>query len=809
MEKFKNVVTSAAKNVWYNKTKYVYFAIFLILIQSLISCVILFNHNNNRNEMRYLEEEFRLSGSSQQYHVVLNNLSPNQRADVLAYYATFQEEKRYFTPVMQEKVELNGKIRYNLYLYFNRPAEKNATPYDLYLRFRNSKVFSESIQDQADVQETPYLQAFKSQATNNAVTTTLVIAITAVGTVMFAILFNTVVNHFKFSYGIYMTFGANFKKLLVTAVSEMMVINIGTFIPSFLLSLLITFLLTLRSGYGISVLIYPMFLALLCSSVLTLAAVFLVMKKLSRQTPDRLIRSVNNVGLITSPRFSKRIPGNGFPVKSEVLSLKRFVKYILTLVLTTLIFAGAYCGGVYLMQAQSAKEQVQMPQFELHFPTGGLLQGETVAPTTSESKPTVSVDPETGEELEEELPPLLEYASGYTYTSEVRDRLYAIDGVKYIVKNRHMLASDLKSHILLDGSDLTFGGRTYAVKSKSGEYGFCNVEYTLFDEEVLDNIYYFGGTVTGDINSVLSGQNVVAISDSFNNQRQIKLKVGDTFKISVSYKRRKTLPKDPVSSYKEMLERYFDCYRFDYVEVKVGAIVSDLPVGEEFPVYMNSATFKEVTKHDAYFVDISIFCDENVSEDTVRSVQRQLYDYQYYYKMEIVNTNREALQEIQYIKNYPGIILYVSLLLLFVSVLITVLNQTLFYQMRKQELDIYLCLGADFSHLKKLFLVDAVFFSLLAGAVYTVFSLIFTGFVFRYANQGIGGSDVRFTYGLPGWAYLFGLFVVFGAFFFSVMFSYILFKKRSAPVFTGASVAGVEDGDASSSKSAIFDSDIR
>jgi len=241
----------------------------------------------------------------------------------------------------------------------------------------------------------------------------------------------------------------------------------------------------------------------------------------------------------------------------------------------------------------------------------------------------------------------------------------------------------------------------------------------------------------------------------------------------------------------------------------VGAIVSDLPVGSEFPLYMNAATFEEVTQQEAYYANVSVYLKEGLSPIEIQRVQLELYDKQQFYKMAVENTDADTNRAVQYLKNYPGIILYVSLLLLFVSVLIMTLNQTLFYQMRKQELDIYLCLGSNFKYIRRLFLVDALFFATLSSVVYTVFSFIVTAITFKIVNLNVTATLVRYRYALPWNAFLFGLGVVFLAGFFSVMLSYVIFKKRSAPIFTGAAVAEVETGDPSESKSAIFDSDNR
>lgn len=766
--------------------------------------MILFNHNNNKNALRYLEESYAVSeDSSARYHVVLNNLTPNQSADVLAHYASFQDTDRYYSIVLREKVELGSTVRYNLYLYFSRKAEPHTTPYQLYQRFTNTKMFKETITSLVTVQETPYLQAFRTQATNNTVTVLLCVLITAIGSVMFAILFNTVVNHFKFSYGVYMTFGANFRKLLANAISEMLVINVMTFIPSFVFSILITYFLTMRAGYGVSVIWYPMFLSLFCSAILTAIAVIFVIKRLSVQTPDKLIRSVNNVGLITSPRFSKRIGDKGFPVKSEFLSLKRFVKYIVSLVLSTVVFAALYCGGVYAMQMQEEKESVRMPQFNLIFPTTSIQYDPAVTSDTE-----ITTESPDGEE-EEILPPLLERPEGYTYDSTVKEHLYSIDGVEYIVKDRGVSALDLNSHILIPSNKLTLAGKNMGAKSSDGSYGLCNISYKLCDAEVFDNIAFKGGRVSGDIDSVINDPYVIAISDSINNSRAIKLKVGDTIRVSVSSRLIRRVPSEPRVSYSDYMETFLRCYHYTYVELTVGAIVSDLPVGSEFPLYMNAATFEEVTRQQAYFANVSVYLKEGLSPIEIQRVQLELYDKQQFYKMAVENTDAATNRAVQHLKNYPGIILYISLLLLFVSVLIMTLNQTLFYQMRKQELDIYLCLGSNFKYIRRLFLVDALFFAALSSVVYTLFSYIVTAITFKIVNLNVTASLVRYRYALPTDAYIFGLAVVFLAGFFSVMLSYMIFKKKSAPVFTGASVAEVEYGDPSKSKSAIFDSDIR
>ncbi len=820
MEKVKQILKASVKNVWFNKKSYVFFAVFLFFVQSLISCVILFNHNNNQNELRFLEEEYQIevSGSCHIYHAVLNNMTENQRAEVMAHWANQQEVYRTYTPVAVERVTSGGNLRFNMYLYFSSSLDSGRTPYSLYQDFLRTSLYKDSLSENVDVFETPLLLATRSTVTNNALTAGICFAIIGLGVVMFCLLFNTVVNHFKFSYGIYMTFGANFRKLLVNALCEMLVVNLVTFIPAFLFSLLITWLLTLRAGYGIHVQIYPMFLALLCSLIVTLISVTVVMKKLSRQTPNNLIRSVNNVGLITSPRRSEPIRQGSFPARTELLSIKRFRKYVVTLVLSTLIFAGAFCGGAFLMNAQSVKENMVRPQFSLSFPTGGILNGETLPSETGGEEPGETAEtpettsPETAEDSssEEDLP--LEYPQGITYIPEVRDNLYKIEGVEHILKTRSLAASLLKSHVLIPSNRLSLSAWFYGIKpddEQKGYKAFGNVNYYLLDEEVIENIEYLGYTVTGDLNAVLTGENVIAISDSYNNARKFKLKVGDTVKIpSRSWKKMNyRLPVEMPSSLKGITEIYVTGFNFEYEEYTVGAILSDMPVSESFPVYLNAETFEKLTNTKAYFAEVELICDENLDETAIRSIQTRLYTLAQAYKMSVTNTSQDTLKVTTHMKNYPGIILYVSFLVLFVSVLIMILSQALFYQMRKQEFDIYLCLGADFRQVRKLFLFDAAFFAALSAVCYSLFACLFNYLFYKIANVNLGNATTRFSFGFPLWSYLVGLGVTVLSAFFSVMGSYLSYKKKASPVFTGKKV-GKAEGEGPD-RSAIFDSDAK
>lgn len=803
LERLRILLKSTFKTVWFNKKRYAYFLILLIFIQSLISCIFMFNHNNNQNQVSYLEDEFQyeIDGKNYPYYIVINNLTQEQYNLYKQSESGIIKTSRYFEHVYEQITFANGtSSRYYVYVNFYNDNRPDKSPYELYELFMNRQEIKELVAEEVVITQTPLLLAYQSSFVNTTVSTMIALLVTAIGALTFGILFHTFINHYKFSYGVYMTYGANFKKLLSASMSEMLLLNLITFIPSFLLSILITYFLTASAGNGVRVLLYPMFLSLACSAVLTIVAVTVVIKRISLQMPDKLLRSVNNESMIKSPRRSVRLPERSFPFRIEMLSMKRFRKYVVTLLLTTLIFAGAFCAGSYLMDVRAAEENAKLPQFNLSFPTKSVYDETSSADTTLES-------PEETTEAKDVVDSPDESAVGKTYDETMRNILYGVEGVEKIVKIRTREASLERSHILIHSDDLTWSGEGNGVKSEeSGYIGFANVDYTLFDEEVAEGLEYLGAVIVGEIDKVLRDKRTIAISDTLNNELMHKLEVGDTIRIVRTSIRRRPLSSVQPTSANHLLELLYNAYDFQYTDYTVGAIVSGLPVGENLPVYMNESTFEDVTGETPYFVDVQVYCADGVSEETVRNMEREFRSIGSRYNMSVSNTRQETLKETNKLKNYPGLILYVSALLLLIYVLLTSLSQTLFYQMRKKELDIYLCLGVNFKQIRKLFFIDAGFFALLSSIVYSFFATLSTWIVYEIVHSD---SPVKISFYIPWWAFATGFAVVLLTSVLSVMLAYRSFKRRSAPVFTGKAVSPAIGVGQEDDRNEIFDSDAR
>ena len=120
---------------------------------------------------------------------------------------------------------------------------------------------------------------------NNAVYYTISAVLLALSIFLMMMLYNIRVNQYKFTYGVYMTFGADFKMLFNTAFWEMFVIMVLTFIPSVIFSTLIVFIMYIPSGFGFTFSAMVFLKVFVFSLIVVTVAVFFPMRVMAVRMP--------------------------------------------------------------------------------------------------------------------------------------------------------------------------------------------------------------------------------------------------------------------------------------------------------------------------------------------------------------------------------------------------------------------------------------------------------------------------------------------------------------------------------------------
>ena len=739
----------SVKSVFFNYKRFICFFVMLFIIETLFSAVITLYVNNNRNQLSYLEENYT-------YHLQLQNLSETQY-----YYIVNLREP--------EKQQTFSFVEGHAY----RISGTNTYRYDINLRFLGSVSSSynsfksryyKSIGDDGEFKEfaTPLLKFEISHTRNTVICVLTCLFIFAAGCFILYILDSIMVNHYKFIYGIYMTFGANFKKLFGNSLTEMILISLIVFIPSQLVSNLACFIINSVNGLKYLPSLAAILLSLICGILVSGVAVFINIKSVSLKTPLSLISSVDNSNLISSPRTSSDFFGFVFPKSIELLSLKRYRKYIFQLVGSAVAFAVIFLSCIYLGGVYSKTLAHTEPQFSLVFNgTRGFSEDE---------------DGRVYESTNYE----------YSYNNEIRDYLYTFDGIDIITKECKTEAIDINSNVKIAKSDLKLTGK--GVDLGDGYKAFLNVDYFLIDDDIISEFDRYGYRIEGNLNDVIYGDNVIAITDGFNNSTKFKLKPGDKIYIATDRKRVRTKAGDDSSDFDMLLANFLNAYDYTYTEYTVGAVIKDIPVGKSFGIYFNSGEYTRVTGRAAIIDKVDIKTKDDITPEQYNDLIIYLRGAcDYYTNMEFINNDSEIVAQMEKNKNYQSIFVFVSLMLLIVTPLLWMFSQILFYLKRRPEYDIYFALGSVEEEIKKSFITDALVLVIVSGIAYTLLSFIAVGLLTYVINSALytASAYMRFSYSFPIVGYLIGLAVNSLSAFLGSYIPYRQYIKACHPVFTG------------------------
>ena len=576
IEYLKRSVKIAWKSIFFNFKQYVYFFVAIIIVQMFFGVLTISNGNNNKIESEKVAQTY-------DYHVLVTNANPAQRTALKSNGANVTSngyvngQDKYYSVEREVAYGSGEGARYDLYIKFNEDVGSLS---DDLQRFKSDYFPDDEMQNSkstpkdwlrqfADIDggmpfmyETPLLDVSSNIAKSTATYWVIVLVLFVLSVFLMTMLYNIRVNQYKFTYGVYMTYGADFKMLFNTAFWEMFVITAICFIPSVLLSTVVVFFMYMSSGIGFT---FPgmVFLWVFLFSVLVVTvAVFFPMRVMAVRMPMTLIVTEDNSNLVSSPSKSKNVFRKKFPTYYETISSWRFRKYSTNLLLTAIVFCAIFIMGLYLANIYQTGLDYRKPEFKI----------------------TLGAN--------------FDY-----YENGLSDELYAMDGIDAVeASENYVEPKDLAkgSHILVSPSDV----KLLRISSP----GFVTTDYDGVKWKATNGVSYHG--ITEEQLKVFEGlgynytknsepelvleEGYVIIGDSYNNIGIYDYKVGDVICVALQPEKGGTIADVATLSGTRLLEAQIDNYDYEYKEFVIAAILDDIPAGVT-PIYFNTADYEEIT----------------------------------------------------------------------------------------------------------------------------------------------------------------------------------------------------------------------
>lgn len=711
-EYLKRSLTIAWKSVFFNFKQYVCFFIAIMIVQVLYGMMTVSADNNNNVEYQHVTEEYN-------YHMVIKDLNETQ-----AFYLINDEGAVFKSDVIYEVVKYDQNLNYmtqsntyDVYLFFKGDPDASLAKFrqnylpDLKAYGSEGSSFSMA---------TTSLLTFEDNERANTVSFLMITALLLVVSIfLLTALYNIRINQYKFTYGVYLTFGADFKMLFGTAFWELFIILVVTFIPSILLSILISFIIYSASGYGFIFNGLAILKIFLFTLAVILCSVWTPMKIMSVKDPMSLIVTEDNSNLVSSPQVSFNIFGENFPTKYEFYSIWRFRKYNIQLLTTAIVFCALFIMGLYMADIYTTDLEYPRPQF-----------------TVDLSK------------------------TGYPYDETMSEELYEKEGIRAVeINNNETEALHISSHMLLSkdyvrpfknlvayqATEFDTQGESYRVSNE--------VVYTAMSEEQLQVLADYD--YDGDLMSIVNNPNTVIVGDSISNVRTYKYKVGDT--IYLAKKTGQIRSVDSNVTDRALLKSQLEYFHYEYTAYTIGAVIYDIPSGST-PIFLNTEDYKELTGFTPSSTSLNIYLDKDLTVDQVNELYAEIRDWgRLYGDVKVTNTHRALLNAIDDDKHYNELFVVISLLILCISPLVWFFSQTLYYNKREKEFNILQSIGAVMKEIRQIYLQGGICMASMSLVVSIVLSYIGSYILFYVYNvlmPYFTGENVRYVFYMPWYAIL-------------------------------------------------------
>lgn len=733
-EKLVANIKYAVKNVSYHKREFLSFVIAIMVIQIIFGVISFCYFNNNQIDYRYASQGYdyhlELQNLSQeQYYGFINNEKySNREGDSIYEIVKITERNR--NSVNQNRFDITIRLKDNVAANFKRFTA----------RYMNDLALNSD--GNYSVIHTPLLDYQNNVSANRWIFVLSLFITGLVALFLMTFLFNTRLNHFKFTYGIYISFGADFKRLFGNSFYEMLVIALAAYIPSSLISLGLSALIYLPSGAPFQVHVLPFVIIFAFSMLICCLSVLVPVKRMTRVPPLQNLSAADNTNLVSSPRISNDRIVRQFPKGYVSNTMIRYRKYLLRLMCSGVLFSMIFMGGDYFADLYRSKLNYNEPRFSLDFTLGD-----------------------------------------DSYEDSMKESLLEIEGVVDVVKREEASALSVNAHLLVDASDTTLSTHFLTANVGGKRYKATNsLSLSPLDEGLaryLQDTY----EVQGDILSALHDEDQIVIADGLYNAKVYKLQPGDRVKIGYFlYAKQKP---ETIETGKNYLRQQFECNVYEYREYTVAAVIHGMPTGSETPLFLPAIDYTVLAKRSCEYKNADIYLAPALNDAQVKSVEDQLRNFGYRYDNVSVTDNLSSSNLKEREKNYETFILILVYLILLISPVIWMFSQILFYLKREEEIFVLEAVGASSREIKNMYVREGLLLTGGALLLYALVSILIVYVIYRIANFLF--IHPGFSFGIPLVPFFSGFIVTGLSAFLSAYIPFIIYRKKKADLIRSVS----------------------
>ncbi len=523
------------------------------------------------------------------------------------------------------------------------------------------------------------------------------------------VLFLIRLDHFRFVYGVYMTYGADFPKLMGAAGGELGTITALTAVPAAIIGVGIAAALYIPNGVGLHLTVRSVLLPVVGSLLAVFCAVWFPVRRMSGQPPIKHLAGEDNTALVSSPRRSFYIFGERFPGKYELYAFWRMRRYYLRLVLSAVLFAAVFVTGLYAAELVKTHNEAAPTEYLLTFedllaepPSASEPEtervteaetdeyGEVVTSGASEAETEASTPTEPG--IDDEYAALL-----WGDLPLVIDDIDAIPGVSHVEWEASLSGGYTASHILMKPGQLYASGRYTVASDERASEGFRwaanNYAYTAIDEIWIDHRIKHGlCTFDGDPYAALTRDKHIIISEDVYNKKTYDFRPGDTIMVAVCEEVRF---KDLVTDPKELLRGQIRDNQFRYETYTVAAVMRGMDSEDNITFGVPYGEYTLLTGTPPARGEIAVCMERGTDLDTVRAAEGELRRILFPLGgWKVTPTGNFFDAEVRALKNDRAVILTLAACLLLISPMVWYFSQILFYRKRRREFTVLRALGA-------------------------------------------------------------------------------------------------------------------